>query len=213
MSAWLKKWQSRIDALALRERALLFVSILVCLMAAADTWWLTPVHSEQKRLAASLTQENLQLDALRAQLRALTQGSNSTAIPERADLDQWKTQIAQADQEIAALRNPGDRSNSLTEILTQFLRRHEGLRLVRAATIEIEPTAAKAPQAAASAAGPSVRRLGVELSVAGPYLELMKYVRGLEQALPKLRWGSMKLVSDTMPPQLTLQVFYVEVTP
>jgi MSHA biogenesis protein MshJ len=39
----------------------------------------------------------------------------------------------------------------------------------------------------------------------------MNYVRTLELALPTLRWGSMKLNSEKLPPQLTLQVFVVGV--
>jgi len=38
-------------------------------------------------------------------------------------------------------------------------------------------------------------------------------VRTLEKALPNLRWGKMKLTSDTQPPQLSLQVYVVGVQP
>ena len=51
------------------------------------------------------------------------------------------------------------------------------------------------------------------LTVAGPYPELIRYVQTLEHALPTLRWGDMKLAGDLKPPQLSLQVSVVEVTP
>jgi hypothetical protein len=49
------------------------------------------------------------------------------------------------------------------------------------------------------------------LTVSGPYLELITYVRTLERSMPALRWGSMKIVADKQPVLLTLQVSLVEV--
>jgi hypothetical protein len=56
-----------------------------------------------------------------------------------------------------------------------------------------------------------VTRQGLELTVAGPYLELIGYVQTLERSLPALRWGGMKIVSDKQPVLLTLQVSLVGV--
>jgi hypothetical protein len=56
-------------------------------------------------------------------------------------------------------------------------------------------------------------RQGVELTVSGSYAELTSYAQTLEQALPYVRWGSMKLKSDKPPAELTLQLFLVGVQP
>ena len=56
-------------------------------------------------------------------------------------------------------------------------------------------------------------RRGVELRVSGPYAELVLYLRSLEKALPELRWGTMQLRSEKQPPELSLQVFVLEVQP
>ena len=51
------------------------------------------------------------------------------------------------------------------------------------------------------------------MKVAGPYAELVRYVKNLESALPALRWGALRLQSDKQPPELTLQVYVVGVRP
>jgi MSHA biogenesis protein MshJ len=49
--------------------------------------------------------------------------------------------------------------------------------------------------------------------VAGTYPDLTQYVQTLESAMPQVRWGVMTLKSDTLPPQLTLQLFLLGVQP
>ena len=58
-----------------------------------------------------------------------------------------------------------------------------------------------------------VQRRGLQLKVAGSYAELSRYVKSLEQALPRLRWGPMQLVVNKQVPELTLQVYVLEVQP
>lgn len=225
MKEWWNRQCSRIDALELRERLLLLLSVVACCVAAADTLWLSPAQDAQKKLVAAVMRENAELETLRTQLRASTQasqGANATSAA-REQIAQKKMRIEQVNREIVGASSLTEKSNSLPQVLVQFLRRHERLTLIRTATIAggaggaggaAEVAAAKPLQTAtAGPAASSIRRQGLELTVAGPYLELMEYVRTLEQALPTLRWGSMRLNSEKMPPQLTLQVFLVGVQP
>ena len=216
MKEWWNRQCSKIDALALRERLLLLLSVVVCCLAAADTVWFSPAQNAQKKLAAALAHENGELATLRTQLRAMglaPQGLDPS-VTAREQMAQTKLQIEQVNRDIVEASGLTDQSNSLPKVLVQFLRRHEQLILVRTATIAGD--AALARPAATTTPGPaaaSIRRQGLELTVSGPYLELMSYVRALEQALPTLRWGTMKLNSEKQPPQLTLQVFLVGVQP
>lgn len=212
MTTWFNSLLAKVDALALRERVLLLMSLLICGIAATNTWLLAPVEAEQTRLQQSLRREAAELETLRAKLRSQTQAmvQKQGEGGELAELEQVRKRSAQMQQEIDSLRVVGaERAGALPEVLRHFLRRHEGLLLVRVATLTGD-AAQTAPHAAASAAAVASRRMGVELTVSGPYLELMNYVQTLEQSLPRLRWGSMKLMSENQTPQLTLQVFYVE---
>jgi MSHA biogenesis protein MshJ len=194
---------------------LLLLSIVACCLAIGDTVWLSPAQSAQKKMAAAVARENAELETLRAQLRASAQSppGSDPALAAREQIAKTRDLIEQVNAEIVASSAQTDQANSLPKVLVQFLRRHEGLTLVRTATLGGDAFGLKPAPTATGATGATVRRQGLELTVSGPYLELMNYVRTLEQALPTLRWGSMKLSSEKMPPQLTLQVFVVGVQP
>ena len=215
MNAWWKRQCSKIDALALRERLLLLIVVVVCCLAAADTIWLSPAQNAQKKLSAAVAQENAELATLRSQLLA---SGHSVQVADPASvarerIAQAKQRLEQVKRDIVTASSSTDQGNSLPKVLVQFLRRHEQLNLVRTATLTAD-AAAKPPGVTSDGSDvPSIRRQGLELTVSGPYLELMNYVRTLELALPTLRWGSMKLNSEKLPPQLTLQVFVVGVQP
>ena len=61
--------------------------------------------------------------------------------------------------------------------------------------------------------GAVLPRQGLELTVAGPYHELARYVQTLERAMPALRWGTMRLSGDRQTSELTLQVWLIGSAP
>jgi hypothetical protein len=52
-------------------------------------------------------------------------------------------------------------------------------------------------------------RQRVELTLSGPYVQLMLYTQALEDALPTVRWGDMALKRDGAATELTLQLFVI----
>ncbi|MEL4178946.1 hypothetical protein [Roseateles sp. PN1] len=123
----------------------------------------------------------------------------------------------------------------LPELLATLLKQHPGLSLLKLASLPEGQGPAQfatqanskgmsqaAPQAAnaASAANPGnaanaanaempLTWQGLELQVAGEYLDQMRYLRQLELALPRLHWGELRLWSqgDGKPVLLQVQVF------
>ena len=91
----------------------------------------------------------------------------------------------------------------MSELMRHFLRRYPALSLVR--------TASMATDAADTTRPAMVARRGQELTVAGPYADLVRFMQTLETAMPELRWGQLKLQAEQQPPELTLQVFLVGV--
>ena len=127
----------------------------------------------------------------------------------RDELAQVRARLDQVNREIAQLPQGQADGTPLTKVLVHFLRRHEGLVLVRTATLE--SSGGGDAQALESVLG--VRRQGLELTVAGSYHELARYVQTLERALPALRWGTMRMNSERQPAELTLQVWLLGDTP
>ena len=212
MKLWWEKQSARINALSLRERVFLLLSVVACCIALADVYWLSPAQLAHKQLAQRFEKQNTDLMRARAELKTLAKPVDG-AQALRDEVAVVKTQLEAVNRNITAVLPTDAQSAPLEQVLVHFLTRHDGLTLVRTSVAPPEPTAAKTVQAAVAGGLASIelKRQGVELTVAGPYPELIRYVQTLEKALPNVRWGPMKLKSEKLPPELTLQLFLVGV--
>ena len=71
MKDFWKRQARRIDALSLRERAIMFASLAVALVAATDALVLSPRSAEQKAVATRLRAQATELMALRGRYKEL----------------------------------------------------------------------------------------------------------------------------------------------
>ena len=215
MKAWWTKLAARIDALTLRERVFLFLSLIAASFALADVVWLSPAQMAHKQLTQRFHKQGIELQRARDELKAIGSPANGAQV-QRAEIMTVKARIASMNQNITDVLPAAADSTPLAQALAHFLRRHEGLTLVRTATLPAETALAKAGKAgdaSALALPVGMTRQGVELTVTGPYPELMRYVQTLENSLPHVRWGVMELKSEKLPPELTLQLFLIGVQP
>lgn len=211
MKQWLTNLMTRIDGLSLRERVFLFLSILVCALALVDAVWLSPAQTAQKQRMQKLGEQSAELTRLRQELMAAGQPVDASK-QVREDIVAVNAQLEAINREIDVLVPPAVGGPALEGVLVQFLRRQEGLTLVSLSTLKTEPVGTPSPAGAARDAQPlGITRKGLELKISGPYAELVRYVKTLEAALPTLRWGSMQLHSEKLPPELVLEVFVVGV--
>lgn len=210
MKALWQQQAARIDALSLRERVFLFFSVVAVCVALVDVLWLTPTIAAHAKMRQQFSAQEVDLQRLRAELAVLAQPVDANKAV-REDMQATREQLEAVDKDIQAQVPLADSDRSLQAVLVQFLRRHEGLTLVSASTANAEAPAAEQDKDKAAPAGLTKR--GFELRVAGPYAELVRYVKTLEGALPTLRWGALHLDSTKPRPELTLQVFVVGVQP
>jgi len=205
-----QRWQqlvTRIDELNLRERVFLFLAIIVCTLALADTLWLSPARIAYTQATQRVAAQGLELKRLRDELQGMAQpvDASKTVRDEIADINLRLDAVNEDIKLVAPLAEGGP---AIEQALVQFLRRQEGLTLLSTGTVKQEaPPAAPATGASAQA----LSRRGLELSVSGSYAELVRYVKTLENALPTLRWGTLQLKATKQPPELTLQVYVVGV--
>lgn len=231
------RWQrqaKRIDALSLRERAILFLSIAAVLAAVFDSLVLTPVSTHAKLRSDAQARQATELAQLREQFVAASRNVADPAAPLREQLDAALAERARLD---AALRSAAavNDSEGLSAVLQRLLARQPGLTLERLALLDDTPVAVL-PQAVASglATGtpapatappapprnaarnmPGMSWQGVELQVQGGYGDLLRYLQALERELPGLRWGEMQLGTGEgdEPPRLTARLFLLKVQP
>jgi MSHA biogenesis protein MshJ len=204
MKKWWETQAARINALSVRERIFLFLAVIACFVAVVDSVLLSPAKMAHKQLTQRFEKQNADLQSARDEMKLVATPVDSGATVS-AETDAVKLRLDTVNQEINEALPTAAQTTPLAQVLVHLLRRHDGLTLVR--------TSAVAPvvDAAAAAAKPaSLTRQGVELTVSGPYAELVRYVKTLETAMPQIRWGSMTLLkSDKGPTVLTLQLFVV----
>jgi len=204
--AW-ERQARRIDALGLRERCFLFLSVALVCAALADSLVLSPAIAEQRQLSLRHKQQDSELAALRAQLAAALQPADPST-PQarlRGEIRHAQAQQDALDGEIRRLGQAADGQAALPQLLERVLARHERLTLLKLATV------AEAPAQAASGPPAALRWQGVDLGVGGSYADLVAYLAALEQALPGLRWDTLKLSgSATGACALALRVYLVE---
>jgi MSHA biogenesis protein MshJ len=198
----------RIDALSLRERIFLFLSVFVCVLALSDFLWFTPAQTAHKALLQRFVAQSAELDRLRGEL-SVAAVPNDPGKAAREDLQSLRARLDELNTEIASLAPKDQKAPPLEQVLQRLLLRQEGLTLLSLETLKTAASAAAG--AAAPAAGLTKR--GLVLRVAGPYAQLVRYVQALESALPGLRWGPMELKTDKRLSELTLQVYAVGVQP
>lgn len=194
---------ARLDALSLRERIFLFVSILLCSGALFDVLWLSPAKTVHSQLVVRIDKQAAELQRLREVLKATAQpsGPPQSMVEE---LQHVRLQTEQTDLAVQGLL-PATQATPLVDALTHLLRRQAGLTLVKTAALAAEVAGPGNPNAAGLPEG--LTRQGVAITVAGAYPDLIRFVLALESAMPYVRWGAMNLKSDKGAPELTLQLF------
>lgn len=197
LKVWRERWiraADRIDALSLRERVFLFLCLAMVLVLAVDTLLLDPLMREQREQQAQLQRQDQDLQRLRAQiqqLNALSQGDSELA-RKRRELSQLSEALQSQSQALEQLRQGGGSWPQLPQLLSSLLQKHERLQLTR-----LDSTARPAVEMSGRLLAPQgLQWQAVDLELRGDYLELMRYLAQLEQALPELRWGPLQLQAD-----------------
>jgi MSHA biogenesis protein MshJ len=195
--AW-ARWARRIDAMSLRERVMLFVSIAAALVAVADLLVIGPALRLQQRLAGEAEQRTQQLQALRTRVAAAGRDeADSAAGRMRRTLQALRDETAALEREIAAARTRDDEAARLAQLLERALRRHERLTLVRLDH--------RRPPASAGADTAEPPLHAVQLDVAGSYHDLARYLAELEATLPGLRVPEGRVTRDGQQTVLALR--------
>ncbi|MFT7324768.1 MAG: MSHA biogenesis protein MshJ [Rhodoferax sp.] len=204
MKSLIERALKSLDALSLRERLILFASVIAISLALFDTFWLSPAQTARQQLMQRFDTQHADLIQLQATLAGTAKPVSTRSDAVQNEMTAVTARLNAVNQSVTALLPAQADSTLLAQMLVHVLRRYDGLTLV-------STTAIAAPEAARDkAALLQLKRQGVTLMVSGPYADLRRYVEMLEQVLPRARWGQMTLDSENSPTVLTLELFLVE---
>lgn len=223
LPAWRARWERqkrRIDAMSLRERAILFFAMAAVVGALFDAVVLTPLNARAKLRAAEVTTRRTEIDGLREKLLSATQQqTDSPAVRLLAELREAEKRAAELAQELAGAAPGGvaklDDATTLPTVLQRLLVGQPGLQLNRLTLLTPDNNAA-----GGQVRIPGLQWQGVDLQIEGGFVEITRYLQRLELELAGLRWGDMRLVSTSGQAQgaahssrLAVQLYVLRLAP
>ena len=193
---------ARINAMTMRERFLLFACVIAVLGGITQAFFISPLIDQQKVLVAEIDKKSSEMDIRRDETNLEIFKRNRDQIFElNANTLKVQSDLASVEREIAALSTNGVDASAISPILKRVLRRSDKVALVRVVQVGTEFSAA------VPAGTQAANRSGLDITLAGSYLDLMDYLALLEKELPQARWGTLVLKADTMPVQVTVRIF------
>jgi MSHA biogenesis protein MshJ len=189
---------ARIDEMTLRQRAMLFATVSLVVIALAHATLIEPVLVKQKQLIERVNRDQSQLTAVRAQIEGLVREQESgRKDPEQAALRELEQRLAAGEKTLAQRKRGFIAPARLPALVKDLLGpgqavRMESLRVVPGTQVE---------------GSTGFYRHGVELTLKGSYFDLVQYLTQLEKLPARLLWGRTELQVEKYPDvRLTVQV-------
>jgi MSHA biogenesis protein MshJ len=204
VKAQLRRIVERIDALTLRERVIVFGIAASLCVTIAYAFMIDPEFTRSARLSRDIAQRQGEARALQDQLNKLLQARDRDPDREnRERLARAKARLSAVNAEISAAERKFTAPAQMRPVMVEILARNKRVRLVDLRTVApatiTETRTASGSQAKPGATERLVYRHGLELTVAGAYLDLLGYLGDLERLPTQLYWGDLTLEATQYP--------------
>lgn len=222
------KLATRIDALSLRERIMVFAALAAAIVFLTHFFALGPLLRKQDMLNAQISQQNNNIEGIDNEIRARVEAAQTDPDAQvRTRLAAVRKETEELSGQLRAMQNGLVAPERMAPLLDSILRANGRLTLVSMRTLPVESvleasrraagTAPEATLAAPPAATPAnaapgtaelLYRHGVEITVRGNYLDMIAYMNTLEGLPTQLFWGRAQLEAETWPAsRLTLTLY------
>jgi MSHA biogenesis protein MshJ len=226
LQQWIKL-STRLDAMTLRERAMVFLAVVAAILFLIYTVSVEPLLAKQKQLQTQIKQQQNQIAGIDAEIAAKAQGF--IVDPDAALRDQLKKVREDIDSTSAglmAVQKGLVAPERIAPLLEHLLRGNGKLRLMSMKTLPVtglneavlsaQDAGAKPPAASPAGTTPApppkprelLYRHGVEIVLQGSYLDMVNYMDALESLPVQLFWGKARLDAQQYPnSRLTLTLY------
>lgn len=191
--------QMRIDALSLRERAMIFVAISAVLYVLWDSFLMSPLTSEQRDLLG-------RNDSLRSQISTLDNEISEVMArhnidpdrEERQQLAKLDNQLQQIDRQISQMVSGLIEPGQMAQILETVLQQQQGLKFIRLENLgRVALVDVSDERDSDKAQG--IFRHSMRLELEGSFAQALAYLRALETLPWQFRWDEVKLTMQQYP--------------
>lgn len=184
-----KRYVERIDNATLRERVLLFAAAALIVIFVVNAVLIQPLRDAQRRLGADIAQKEAELRAIQGGLQRMMQAQRvDPDARNRERIAQLQLEVNSLDASIAEEQRRFTPPQRMRQVLEEMLERGTRLQVLDMKTLPASDLSATQGQS-----GRRVFRHGMEVTLAGSYLDLYAYLHGLEALPTQLYWGRAEM--------------------
>ena len=195
MKVRLKRYAERIDNASLRERVLLFLATALVLVFVVNATLIVPLRDAQRRLSSDIVQNQRELHTIQSAVRRMARARDGDPdARNRERVAVLRAEIAALDGRIAEGQRRFTTPQRMRDVLEEMLEREKRLRLIDLKTLPVTDLATTQGHP-----GRRVFRHGIELTLAGSYLDLYAYLSALEGLPTQLYWGRAEMSVSQYP--------------
>ena len=223
LQQWIKL-STRLDAMTLRERAMVFTAVVAGILFLIYTVSAEPLLKKQSALQLQIKQQQNQITGIDQEIVAKAQGFKiDPDAATREQLNAVRRDIDATSNSLMAVQKGLVAPDKIAPLLELLLRGNGRLKLISLKTLPVtglneaaKPAAAQTPVPAPTPAGQPapakprelLYRHGVEIVVQGSYLDMVNYMAALESLPVQLFWGKANLDAQQYPnSRLTLTLY------
>lgn len=215
MSPAIAKIAEQIDSRVLRERVLIFLTLLALIFLVWDLLVQGGIDRKQKNLQAETAKLATEQQNLQAQLSTLTIAmASDPAIAKKNEIGALNASISEAEARLAGLSQGLISAELLPKALEDVLQRTASVKLLQVRTLaatELKLTTVKSDPTGAvktEVRGAGVYKHGVLIRIAGNYSQLIQLMAEIEKLGWKFYWESLDYtVSEYPNAEIDIRVF------
>lgn len=219
MKRYWERASNAIDALSLRERAMIFIAAAFVVISLINAMLLDPLLASQKLLSSQVEQRQEKMKELQAQMQNMLQAKREDQhSPLRKHLAQLKQQLQEQDSYLQSRTDRLIAPDKIAGLLKKVLDNNGSLQLVELKTLPVSlliekpqeklQGAATNPPDVQTGSHKEIYKHGVQITVRGSYLDLIRYVTALEKLPEQMFWGEASLSVEKYPDSLFTLTLY-----
>ncbi|HCS65638.1 MAG TPA: MSHA biogenesis protein MshJ [Cellvibrio sp.] len=202
----------KIDSRILRERVLIFVTLLALIFLLWNFLVQARFDRERKTLQSQQTQIATEKKGLESQVTALTMAmtmANDPVIVKQNEINALNAVITEIESRLSGLSQGLISAEQLPKVLEEILRRTASVELLQVRTLAATELQLDAEKSAENnTRGTGVYKHGVLIRVAGSYTQLIQLMKELENLEWKFYWESLNYTVKQYPnAEIEIRVF------
>lgn len=207
MKDFVHRLQQRFEALSGRERLLVALASWLVLLFALDAALVAPLRSKGAVLEKTIAAKAGEAAGLEAELAGLrARQAQDPDVQTRKRIAELEGRVAALDAALQAARGRIVPPERMAGLIEQVLRRNTRLTLLDLRSLpsetilaEEQPAAKEGEGRTETVAAAMLYRQGMELTLAGGYLDMLDYLAQLERLPWKMYWGRLELKVEEHP--------------